>query len=154
MACCLILLFPRKFHRTLVSPPLGKFSERNPEKDIIIILCAFWVLFILVCIGRKSGKGCYVYSGRKGKNKAVNQEAEKLMEKYRIPMRGRYVPLSFPLPLSFKLVVPEANYSINPYHPLPPPPHTHNNIMLIILSIPPPPHTHTYIHNDNIIMQS
>ena len=54
-----------------------------------------------MCVGRKSGKGCYVYSGRKGKSKAVNQEAEKLMEKYRIPIRGRYVPLSFfPLPLS------------------------------------------------------
>lgn len=41
--------------------------------------------------GRKSGKGCYVYSGRKGKNKAVNSEAEQLLEKYRIPIKGRSV---------------------------------------------------------------
>lgn len=41
-------------------------------------------------LGRKSGKGCYVYSGRKGKNKTVNQEAEKLLEKYRIPVRGSH----------------------------------------------------------------
>ena len=41
--------------------------------------------------GRKSGKGCYVYGGRKGKSKTVNQEAEKLLEKYRIPIKGRSV---------------------------------------------------------------
>ena len=40
-------------------------------------------------IGRKSGKGCYVYSGKK--NKSVNTEAEALLEKYRIPMTGRYL---------------------------------------------------------------
>ena len=39
--------------------------------------------------GRKSGKGCYVYG--EGKSKTVNQEAEKLLEKYRIPVKGRLV---------------------------------------------------------------
>ena len=55
-------------------------------KILYTCTCLF---YCIVRVGRKSGKGCYVYSGRKGKNKAVNQEAEKLMEKYRIPMRGR-----------------------------------------------------------------
>ena len=39
--------------------------------------------------GRKSGKGCYVYSGRKGKNKNLNTEAEGILERYRQPMLGR-----------------------------------------------------------------
>jgi len=41
-------------------------------------------------LGRKNGKGCYVYSGRKGKSKSVNQEAEQLLEKYRIPIKGSH----------------------------------------------------------------
>ena len=40
-------------------------------------------------VGRKSGKGCYVYG--KGKEKSVNQEAEKIMEKYHLPIQGRSV---------------------------------------------------------------
>ena len=43
----------------------------------------------VLCTGRKSGKGCYVYG--EGKSKTVNQEAEKLLEKYRIPIKGRLV---------------------------------------------------------------
>ena len=41
--------------------------------------------------GRKSGKGCYVYSGKKGKGKTINKEAEKIMEKYHVhvPLGGR-----------------------------------------------------------------
>ena len=42
-----------------------------------------------MCIGRKSGKGCYVYG--EGKGKKPNEEAEKLLEKYRIPVNGRFV---------------------------------------------------------------
>lgn len=42
-----------------------------------------------MCTGRKSGKGCYVYSD--SKSKTVNEEAEKLLEKYRIPIKGRFV---------------------------------------------------------------
>lgn len=38
-------------------------------------------------VGRKSGQGCYVYG--QGKSKTVNEEAEKLLEKYRIPIKGR-----------------------------------------------------------------
>ena len=41
--------------------------------------------------GRKSGKGCYVYSGRKGKDKSVNKDAEAIIENYRVPIKGRYV---------------------------------------------------------------
>lgn len=41
-------------------------------------------------LGRKSGQGCYVYSGRKGKTKKVNTEAEALLEKYRISVRGSH----------------------------------------------------------------
>ena len=40
-------------------------------------------------LGRKTGKGCYIYSGRKGKSKAVNKEAEQILEKYRIPVKGK-----------------------------------------------------------------
>ena len=40
-----------------------------------------------MCVGRKSGKGCYVYGT--GKEKNVNESAEKLIEKYRIPIKGR-----------------------------------------------------------------
>ncbi len=38
-------------------------------------------------LGRKSGKGCYVYG--RNKKKTVNEEAEKLLEKYRVPINGR-----------------------------------------------------------------
>ena len=41
--------------------------------------------------GRKSGKGCYVYSGRKGKDKSVNKDAEAIVQNYRIPVKGRWV---------------------------------------------------------------
>ena len=41
------------------------------------------------CAGRKTGKGCYVYGD--GKKKTVNEEAVKLMDKYRIPLKGRQV---------------------------------------------------------------
>ena len=53
----------------------------------------FVCLFMHLCVwlsGRKSGKGCYVYSGKKGKSRALNTEAEKIMEKYRIPLKGRW----------------------------------------------------------------
>lgn len=43
-------------------------------------------------LGRKSGKGCYVYSGRKGKNKNLNTEAEGILERYRQPMLGSHDP--------------------------------------------------------------
>jgi enoyl-CoA hydratase/long-chain 3-hydroxyacyl-CoA dehydrogenase len=39
-------------------------------------------------LGRKSGKGCYVYTGKK--DKSVNTEAENLLQKYRIPMEGSH----------------------------------------------------------------
>ena len=48
-----------------------------------------FISIMFLFIGRKSGKGCYVYSGKK--NKSVNTEAEALLEKYRIPMTGRYL---------------------------------------------------------------
>lgn len=60
-------------------------------KCVMLLLFTSCIVVVLLCAGRKSGKGCYVYSGRKGKNKTVNQEAEKLLEKYRIPVRGRYI---------------------------------------------------------------
>ena len=41
--------------------------------------------------GRKSGKGCYVYGEGKSKSKTVNEEAEKLLEKYRLTIQGRQV---------------------------------------------------------------
>ena len=41
-------------------------------------------------LGRKSGKGCYVYTGKKGKNRSVNTEAETLLEKYRVPIKGSH----------------------------------------------------------------
>ncbi len=41
-------------------------------------------------LGRKSGHGCYVYSGRKGKTKNVNAEAEAILQKYRIPVKGSH----------------------------------------------------------------
>lgn len=42
-------------------------------------------------LGRKTGKGCYVYSGKKGKDRSVNTDAEALLEKYRMPINGRSV---------------------------------------------------------------
>ena len=48
-----------------------------------------FVSIMFLFTGRKSGKGCYVYSGKK--NKSVNTEAEALLEKYRIPINGRYL---------------------------------------------------------------
>ena len=36
ITCCLILLCPPKFQQTLVSPPLGKFSERNPASGVLV----------------------------------------------------------------------------------------------------------------------
>ena len=42
--------------------------------------------------GRKSGKGCYVYSGRKGKNKNLNTDAESILERYKQPVLGRSAP--------------------------------------------------------------
>lgn len=39
--------------------------------------------------GRKSGKGCYVYAGRK---KSVNSQAENILKKYTIENKGRYCP--------------------------------------------------------------
>ena len=38
--------------------------------------------------GRKSGKGCYVYAGRK---KSINSQAENVLKKYTIENKGRYV---------------------------------------------------------------
>lgn len=40
--------------------------------------------------GRKSGKGCYVYSGRK---KTINSQAENILQKYKIENKGRWVCL-------------------------------------------------------------
>ena len=41
--------------------------------------------------GRKSGKGCFNYSGRKGRDKTENKEAQELLQQFSIPLRGRYV---------------------------------------------------------------
>ena len=41
--------------------------------------------------GRKSGKGCFNYSGRKGKDKTENKEAQELLQQFNIPLNGRYV---------------------------------------------------------------
>jgi enoyl-CoA hydratase/long-chain 3-hydroxyacyl-CoA dehydrogenase len=41
-------------------------------------------------LGRKSGKGCYVYAGRKGKDKSVNTEAQSILEKYQLPVKGSH----------------------------------------------------------------
>eukprot|EP00731_Ephydatia_muelleri_P031720 Em0023g227a len=41
-------------------------------------------------LGRKSGKGCYVYSGRKGKDKSVNKDAEAIVQNYRISIKGSH----------------------------------------------------------------
>ena len=41
-------------------------------------------------LGRKSGKGCYVYSGSKGKDKSVNKDAEAILQNYRIPVKGSH----------------------------------------------------------------
>ena len=41
--------------------------------------------------GRKSGKGCFNYSGRKGKDKTENKEARELLQQFSIPLNGRYV---------------------------------------------------------------
>ena len=38
--------------------------------------------------GRKSGKGCYIYTGRK---KSVNSQAENILKKYKIENKGRCV---------------------------------------------------------------
>ena len=41
--------------------------------------------------GRKSGKGCFNYSGRKGRDKTENKEAQELLQQFSIPLKGRYV---------------------------------------------------------------
>lgn len=55
-------------------------------------------------LGRKSGKGCYVYSGRKGKNKQPNTEAEALLEKFHIPIKGSHDQEEVQLRLVSRLV--------------------------------------------------
>ena len=47
-------------------------------------------LSLLPLSGRKTGKGCYVYSGKRGKDRSVNEEAAAIVEKYKIPISGRY----------------------------------------------------------------
>ncbi|CAI8026716.1 Trifunctional enzyme subunit alpha, mitochondrial, partial [Geodia barretti] len=39
-------------------------------------------------LGRKSGKGCFNYSGRKGKDKTENKEARELLQQFSIPLNG------------------------------------------------------------------
>ena len=46
----------------------------------------FEKIYSIFLLGRKSGKGCYVYTDG---NRSVNDEAEKLLEKYRMPLTGR-----------------------------------------------------------------
>jgi enoyl-CoA hydratase/long-chain 3-hydroxyacyl-CoA dehydrogenase len=41
-------------------------------------------------LGRKSGKGCFNYSGRKGKNKTENTEAQELLQQFSVPQRGSH----------------------------------------------------------------
>ena len=38
--------------------------------------------------GRKSGKGCYIYTGHK---KSLNSQAENILKKFKIENKGRYV---------------------------------------------------------------
>lgn len=45
-----------------------------------------WNDCLLPRVGRKSGKGCYVYGAGK---KTVNEEAAKILDKYRVPINGR-----------------------------------------------------------------
>ena len=42
----------------------------------------------MTTIGRKSGKGCYIYSGRR---KSLNSQAENILKNFKIENRGRCV---------------------------------------------------------------
>ena len=44
--------------------------------------------------GRKSGKGCYIYGGRK---KSVNTQAGEILQKYLIENKGRWVCQCYPM---------------------------------------------------------
>ena len=45
---------------------------------------------VTMTAGRKSGKGCYIYTGRK---KSLNSQAENISKKFKIENKGRYVVL-------------------------------------------------------------
>ena len=71
----------------------GKKEEKANKHNYTHRLCRHWLSQPLPpppsLPGRKTGKGCFVYSGRKGKSKSVNTEAVQLLEKYRMPVKGR-----------------------------------------------------------------
>jgi enoyl-CoA hydratase/long-chain 3-hydroxyacyl-CoA dehydrogenase len=55
-------------------------------------------------LGRKSGKGCFNYSGRKGKDKAENKEAQELLQQFSIPLMGSHTQEEVQLRLVSRLV--------------------------------------------------
>ncbi|XP_071953531.1 trifunctional enzyme subunit alpha, mitochondrial-like [Antedon mediterranea] len=66
-----------------VAEDLGKaFGERFGNADVGVLKDMVAAGFL----GRKSGKGCYVYSG--SKNREINEEAEAIMKRYLIEPRG------------------------------------------------------------------
>jgi len=63
-----------------------------PTAATVEVLDAMCVTDYVLCAGRKSGKGLYVYSDAKAKNRPLNDAATKILKEFAIsPAEAVYV---------------------------------------------------------------